>query len=370
VLDVSPLRLQEVELKPFRAAVEAGVASVMIGHLAVPSLDPTPAPVRVPEESAHENPYNTSSAEIQLKGTVPATLSSPIIRGLLREQLGFKGLVVSDAFDMGGLVAHYDAGEAAVRGIEAGEDQIMKSPNLDAAVAAVKEAVRTGRLSEARIDESVRRILDAKRRVGFRVASQEEIFRTLDSKQHRDVATTVATRAVTLLREEAGVLPLRRDSRVVTLIVSDLANPLADVEREMKTRSRSRTFVLDARSKPGDAQPFLDAVRDADTVLLAMAIRARSGAGHLAIPDVALEAIGLIPPDVETIGVSFGSPYLVRDLPQLKTYVCAYGVQPVMQQAVVAALFGEAAITGTLPVTIPGLHRRGEGIQKSLVVSP
>jgi len=99
-------------------------------------------------------------------------------------------------------------------------------------------------------------------------------------------------------------------------------------------------------------------------VLLALAVRARSGAGHMALPQIARDAIAKLPPQVKLAGISFGSPYVLRNLPSLQTYFAAYGIQPVMQQAAVRALFGEAAISGRLPVTIPGMHARGEGIQK------
>lgn len=369
VLDVDRARLDRVELVPFRAAIEAGVGSVMIGHLAVPSLDPTPAPVRTAAESAHENPYATPDEETTRGGTVPATLSSPVIEGLLRRELGFKGLVVSDAFDMGGLVAHYEPGEAAVLGLLAGEDQILKSPDTDRAIEAVADAVRSGRISEARIDESVRRILDAKGRLTFSVGSQEEIFRTLDAQQHRQQADEIATRAITLLREEAGALPLGRGSRVVVLTISDfdeVANPLPDFAREVTKRLAARppVFMLDSRSLPEDAAPVLEAARSADVVLLALAVRARSGAGHMALPQVARDTIAQLPPGVKRIAISFGSPYVIRHLPDLQTYIAAYGVQPVMQQAAARAIFGEARITGKLPVTVPGMHGRGEGIAK------
>src|SRR6266849_1717565 len=154
VLDVSPERHEKVELVPFRAAIAASVGSIMIGHLSIPSIEPTPAPVR--SDQHNENPYGTTAAEIPREGTLPATISPKIIDGLLRNTLGYRGLVVSDAFDMGGLTEHFDPGEAAVRAIEAGEDQILLSPNTDAAIAAVKAAVRSGRISETRIDQSVR----------------------------------------------------------------------------------------------------------------------------------------------------------------------------------------------------------------------
>ncbi|MGH7552916.1 MAG: glycoside hydrolase family 3 N-terminal domain-containing protein, partial [Longimicrobiales bacterium] len=331
-------------------------------HLAVPALDDTPAAVRADAEAAAENPYATPEQEVTQRGSVPATLSSKIIEGLLRKELRFEGLVVSDAFEMGGLVAHYEAGEAAIRGIEAGEDQILKSPNTDAAIAAVREAVRSGRLSEKRIDESVGRILAAKSRLGAGVSSQEEIFRTLDAREHRDAAKEIARRALTLLREESGVLPLRKESRVVVLVVSDspeVSNPLADIEREMIPRLTTppRAFLLDSRSRPEEAQTVAEAAKNADVVILALAIRARSGAGHLAIPEFARGVIGQLP---RTVAIAFGTPYVLRDLPNLKTYIAAYGIQPVLQVAVVEALFGEAPFTGRLPVTIPGLHHRGE----------
>ncbi|HEX7419688.1 MAG TPA: glycoside hydrolase family 3 N-terminal domain-containing protein, partial [Thermoanaerobaculia bacterium] len=369
VLDVTRERLDRIELVPFRAAVDAGVASVMIGHLAVPALDPTPVPVREHVAASEENPYGTLDHETEKNGTEPATLSHAIITDLLRKELHFDGLVITDAMDMGGLVAHYEAGEAAVKAIEAGEDQILKSANTDAAIAAIKAAVRSGRIPESRIDESVRRILAAKAKVAGSGGSQEDIFKILDAEAHRGVAQEIAQRAVTLLREQDGALPLSKTSRVVILSVSDfpeLGNPLADVEKEVAQRLdvKPATFMLDARSRHEEVKTFAVAAQNADVVILALAVRARSGAGHMAVPESARFAMEQIPPNVKTIAISFGSPYVIRDLSQLQTYICAYGIQPVMQRAVVKAVFGEAPVSGKLPVTIPGLFKRGEGIQK------
>jgi beta-glucosidase-like glycosyl hydrolase len=369
VLDVTRERLDQIELIPFRAAIDAGVASVMVGHLAVPALDPTPVAVRAHMDAREDNPYGTEEHEVEKGGTEPATISRPIITDLLRRDLKFDGLVVSDAFDMGGLVAHYDAGEAAVRAIEAGEDQILKSPNTDIAIAAVKAAVQSGRIPESRIDESVRRILAAKDRIGPEVTTQEAIFHILDAEEHRAVAEQIATRAVTLLREESGVLPLKRDAKVVVLTVSDfpeLGNPLKEIEREVAQRlaAKPATFMLDGRSRREEVKPFAVAAQNADVVILALAIRARSGAGHLAVPEAARFAVEQIPANVKTVAIAFGTPYVIRDMPQLQTYFCAYGIQSVMQTAVVKALFGEAPVTGKLPVTIPGMFARGVGVLK------
>src|SRR5256714_670416 len=153
VLDVSRERLESVELVPFRAAIAANVASIMIGHLSVPSIEPTPAPVRADFHT--DNPYGTTAAEVTTSGTLPATISGKIINGLLREKLGYKGLVVSDAFDMGGLTEHFDAGEAAVRAIEAGGEQVLLLPGTDGAVAPGELARGRGRRPPSRKEHSV-----------------------------------------------------------------------------------------------------------------------------------------------------------------------------------------------------------------------
>jgi beta-N-acetylhexosaminidase len=310
----------------------------MMGHLAVPAIDDT---------------------------GVPATVSPLMIDGLLRRELGFQGLVVSDAFDMGGLTEQFSAGEAAVRAIAAGEDQVLVSPDVDAAIAAVRAAVITGHISMARIDDAAGRILDAKRRVGFAVAGDDEIFRVVDSRESRDLASEIARRALTLVREAPGSLPIARDARVVAIVISALveeSNPLPDFDAELRQRlaREPETFLFDARRTDADAA--LAAASRADLVILALAVRTRSGSGTIAIPAAAREAVARIAKP--TIAVSFGSPYLLHEIPFVRTYLCAYGIQPPLQVAAAQALFSEIPIRGTLPVTIGNLARRGDGIEK------
>jgi beta-N-acetylhexosaminidase len=367
-LGVTRERLEHVELVPFRAAVAANIGSVMIAHLAVPALDPSAVPVRA-DRPAGENPYGTRAEEVPQNGTMPATTSKPIITGLLRHDLGFDGLIVSDAMDMGGITEHYDAGEAAIRAIEAGQDQILMSPNIDAAIAAVKAAVVSGRLPQARIDESVRRILAAKVRVNAPVASTEEIFRTVDTAEHRELAANIAKRALTLLREQNGVLPLKQDAKVLILQVSDfpeIAAPLPDLDREVARRLKTRpqTMLIDGRTCAEDVTKIAAAAKNADLVLVALAVRARSGSGQIAVPAAARQLIADLAPAVPVVAVSFGSPYLLREVPAAGTYFCAYGISPIMQVAAAQALFGETPIRGKLPVTIPGLYERGAGITR------
>ena len=364
VLDVSRERLDRVELAPFRAAISAGVASIMAGHLSVPALDPTPAPVR---GGPSQNPYGTSAAEVTQNGTLPATISKRMLEGLLRGEMGFRGLIVTDAFDMGGLTEHFDAGEAAVRAIEAGEDQILMSPDVEAAIAAVKAAVKSGRLSEARIDASVRRILAAKSFVESAVAPPAGIFETVDAKAHRDVAADIARRAMTLVREYPGALPLKKEAKVSLVVVSEFpetVNPLPELAWELRHALASPPTVtlVDARTHEHELPQILAEVEKADVVVVALAVRARSGAGQIAVPDAARKLVAQIRKPV--VAISFGTPYLLREIPSVGTYLCAYGIQPVVQVAAAHAIFGEAPVTGKLPVTIPGFARRGDGIER------
>ncbi|HEY2091761.1 MAG TPA: glycoside hydrolase family 3 N-terminal domain-containing protein [Thermoanaerobaculia bacterium] len=367
ILDVTRERLDRVELVPFRAAIAADVDSVMMGHLAVPALDPTPAPFVSAEQ--RDNRYAADVNEAPHNATLPATISKPMI-DLLRNDLRFHGLVVTDAFDMGGLTEHFDAGEAAVRAIEAGEDVILMPANTDAAMDGVKKAVESGRIPMSRIDASVQRILDAKSRVSFAVADPDVIFDTVDSEESRKIASEIATKAMTLVREESGALPIAKNARVVLVTVSDfpeIANPLAELDRELKKELATPppVFMLDARSVDADAAPIADAAKNADVILLGLAIRARSGAGQIAVPAVAqrmIEKLASLP--AKKIAIAFGTPYLLREVPSISTYICAYGPQPVLQLAAARALFGETKFTGKLPVTIPGFYDRGHGITR------
>lgn len=312
VLDVTRERLEAVELVPFRAAIRAGVASVMMGHLSIPLLDPSVAPVR----GAFENVYGTDASEVTKSGTMPATLSRPVIVDLLRRELGFEGLVITDAMDMGGLAAHFDAGEAAIRAIEAGEDQILYSTDTDAAIAAVIAAIESGRISEARIDESVARILEAKRRI-----------RTHESPLENDerIASEVAERSITLVRDRNELLPLRGRVAVVPFGEDPLDDALRPLDQGI-------------------------AIEEADAIVLLLGVRPRSGAGHLNVPDEAKQIAARF--GDRTIALALGSPYIIRELPSVSTFVCAWGVQPLLQRAAVRALRGEIPMRGTLPVTV------------------
>ncbi|MEO8586145.1 MAG: glycoside hydrolase family 3 N-terminal domain-containing protein [Acidobacteriota bacterium] len=362
-------RLESVELVPFRAGIEAGAESVMIAHVSVPALDDTPAPVLA---SPVKSPDAIGETLEVVTGAVPATVSVPVVTGLLRKELGFKGLVVTDSMRMGAITSHYEAGEAAIRAILAGADQILISNDTDAAIGAVLAAVKAGRITEKRIDESVKRILDLKQRLNLYdkgVPFVGKIATIVDTPAVQALEAEIARRSLTLVREEQGALPLQKGAKLLSLVVADEASlngPTGPLAADLKARVPSvKTLRLDPRSTPEETRAAVEAAKNSDAVLVSLFVRTRSGQGKISVPEAGRSALGQILALGKTVvTVSFGSPYLLRDFPDLPTYLCAWGGQDASQTATVQALFGETAIGGKLPITIPGLAKRGDGIAK------
>ena len=371
---VDRARLESVELLPFRAGIKAGAESVMVAHVSVPALDSTPAPVLA---NPVKSPDVAGSEKVEiLAGAEPASVSAPIITGVLRKELGFTGLIVTDSMRMGAVTSHYEAGEAAIRTILAGTDQVLMSNDTDAAIKAVMAAVKSGRITEARIDESVKRILDAKKRLNLYdkgVPFVGKIAKVVGTRPHEELEAEIARRSMTLVREKPGALPFRKDARLLSLVVADeptLNGPAGALDKEIRAHvPGAKSLRLDTRSTLEEARAAAEAAKDADAVLLSLFVRARSGQGRFVIPDAAKSLIpALLASGKPVVAVAFGSPYLLRDFPDLPTYLCAWGSQDVVQIAAVRALFGEAAIEGHLPITIPGLAKRGDGIAKPVAL--
>ncbi len=385
VLPADRARLERVELPPFRAGIAAGARSVMTAHLAVPAIDATPVtplarpaaneifdPVLAPAAPRPAGAASTSAASPAL-ATLPATLSPKITDGLLRGEMKFAGLVVTDSMSMGAVATYFDAGEAAVRAVEAGADVVLHSPDNRAAATALLAAVRSGRLPEARMDASVRRILEEKERLGLFESPAPplaSIFALAGTREQRDVEAEAARRGLTLVREEAGILPLRREAKVAHVSVLDEDTfPGLDATATAELKKRLATPPVVARVPPASCDADVDraasAAAQADVVVLSIFVRARSGKGKIALPEAGRRAIEkVLASGRPVVAISFGSPYVVREFPSMKSYLAAWGVQEVSQVAAVRALFGEAAVGGKLPVAIPGVAERGTGIAR------
>ena len=372
-IDVSRERLNAIELVPFRAAVLAGVGSVMTGHIAIPQLDSsavTPLPRHVKLK-----PLDTDEdGEVVVEnGTMPTTLS-PVMNAMLRRDLNFDGLIVTDAMSMSGLTLYFTQEEASVRALEAGADLLLKPADVDAAFRGVREAVSKGRLKEQRIDESARRILAAKFDLGLvrqRVTPLDSIDRNVAGKESVELAREIAEHAITLVRNDDKLLPLtlKSDARIFNLAITNgddrlwVANNF--VAAMTQAGRKLETVVLDERSTDAEVRKALEKAKKADFVIASLYGRVRTGqARSVGLPEPGEKALAsLIGSRKPLVGVSFGNPYLLQSFPKLRTYVVAYGDMPSLQQATARALLGQIDVTGKLPISLPGLYPRGTGIQ-------
>ena len=373
-IDVSRERLNAIELVPFRAAVQSGVGSVMTGHIGMPQVDPT-AVMPLPRD-VNLKPIDTDEGgEVVVEqGTMPTSLS-PVMNGILRRDLGFAGLIVTDAMSMSGLTLYFTQEEASVRALEAGADLLLKPADPDAAFRGVREAVKKGRLKEQRLDESVRRVLAAKYDLGLvkqRTTPLDAIDRNVAGKESLEFAREVAEHAITLVRNDDNLIPLRSlkpEARILNLAITNgddrlwIAN--AFVGRISGLGHRVETLVLDDRSSDADVQKALERAKGADVIIASLYGRVRTGqARSVGLPDPGAKALAtLITNKAPVVGISFGNPYLLQSFPELRTYIVAYGDMPSLQQAAARALLGEIDITGKLPISLPGLFPRGTGIQ-------
>jgi beta-glucosidase-like glycosyl hydrolase/CubicO group peptidase (beta-lactamase class C family) len=339
-------RLEKLELVPFRAAIAAGADSVMTGHLSIPALEPD--------------------------ANTPATLSSNILTGLLRKELGYQGLIVTDAMDMGGITVRYAPGEAAVRAFVAGADARLMPPVPDAAIDALRDAVKSGRISRERLDASVRRILQAKARIGLykeRLVDVNALNKHFGKVEWQREAQEISDRGVTLLRDTAHRLPLDGTKPTRALLVALYADPEPypgeDLERELRSRVDSVTTLrADTRFVKADNLK-LPSPDTYDLAILAFFVRVSDRKGNVDIPaEQAAVAEKVYRNGKPVVTIGFGSPYLVEHFPQAETWLAAFGISDVAQISAARALFGQIAVRGKLPVTVPGVEMKaGFGIE-------
>ena len=341
-------RLEKVELYPFQQAIAAGVRAVMTAHLAVPALDPTPG--------------------------LPATLSAPILTGVLRQKMGFKGLVVTDALEMGGVTNAFSSEEAALRAVLAGVDMLLLPPEPDRVISFLAAAVRDGRIPAARIDASVRRILEMKASLGLdrrRYVDIDALRTRVAPKAYLELASRTFERSATLVRNEANVLPLAAapEKLAVLALSSDLGDYFAGQPFVEAMRSKfpgARAFYADGDTGEDKLDEALAAASSAETVVVGVYSRLvdRKGSVGLEPRHVDLiEKLAALPDGPKVVVVSFGSPYLLRHFPDVDAYLCLYKDTPEAQTVAARALSGELDVTGKLPVSIPDLYPIGHGLE-------
>jgi len=351
-------RLDEVELVPFRAGLDAGAAAVMIAHIEMPALDPSP-------------------------GT-PATLSAPIVTDLLRGELAFDGLVYTDSMGMQAIADMFDPGEAAVRAVLAGNDVVLHSPDDRAAFAGIKAAVEQGRITAERIARSAERILRAKARLGLhriRQVNLESVAANVGGRAHRAVAEEASRRGLTLIKDERGQVPLRlaRDARVLYLSVLDypagwgIASPSRTFAPELRERWPNVTAVeLSDRTSRDELELVRANARGYDAIVSSIFVRTAAYSGRMDLaPAVARLLEDLVPITADTgapyLTVFFGNPYVATFLPGLPAMLLTFDYYDLAERSAVAAIAGESAIEGRLPISLPGLADAGHGLKRDVV---
>ena len=331
-------RLEEVELQPFRRAIDAGLDAIMTAHIALPRIAEQP--------------------------DVPATLSHRILQGTLRDRLGFEGVVITDGLEMQGIVKRYGSGRAAVLAVLAGADMPMilwTQQMKEEVYGALLEAVRAGVISEERLDRSVRRILTVKARRGLFNRHLEPIDSVLARRNrnpiHDQVAQRIAREAVTLVRNRGEVLPLRSARYRKVVVVAPPGAFGRDLAREPNVELITVPFVPSRERRRADVGAIVRAAHDADVLVLAVINRY-----HVAISALALEQL----PHVPTALISFASPYYLQSLPDVDAYVCTYSYLDVAQTAATNAVLGKAKMQGRLPISIPGFYAYGHRVDDRL----
>jgi len=387
-VNVDRAHLDSIELPPFRHAIEAGVDSVMVAHVTVPALDSDPNHV--------------------------ATISAAVVSDLLEKQLGFKGLIVTDALDMAGLTHLFQTniGRAAVEAFKAGNDLLLIPADLGASYSAMLDAARSGEISRERLDHSVLKILKAKASLGLqnaRLVDVKAISRLVGKPEHLAFGQQVADAAVTLVRDNGKILPLKRGgtvqsglpymtveethNRVVAVLFSD--DVRTDSGRAFGRELRAhvpdaRLLYVDPRIAAGMSGDVLKAADEAQSVVAAVYVVPTAGkvasspaAGAPGSPPQAAmknsvslsDATGELLQQLldraaeKTVVVAVGNPYLASDFPAIQNYMCAFSNANVSEVSAIKALFGEIAIRGHLPVTVPHVAQRGAGIERPLQVA-
>jgi len=367
-------RLDSVELPPFEKAIAAGTDAIMVAHVTVPGLESDPNRV--------------------------ATTSPTIVTGLLKDQLGFKGIVITDALDMAGLTRLYadNIGRAAVDAFKAGNDLLLIPADLDASYRAMLQAVRTGEIPVTRLNASVLKLLQAKAALGLeknRLVDIKAVANAVGKPENIAFGQQVADRAITLVRDNGKLLPLKSNGTakpglpyqssvpvrtgLVVVIMSDDVRTEAGRVLERQIRSRvpdANVIYVDPRIANAVAPDVLKAVDEAQDVVAAVYVVPTPGKVPESASAQANAAINLSEDSGDllhrilyhgpekTIVLAMGSPYVAQDIPNVQNYLCAFSNTSVSEVAAVKGLFGEISIRGRLPVAIPNIAARGAGLER------
>jgi beta-glucosidase-like glycosyl hydrolase/CubicO group peptidase (beta-lactamase class C family) len=352
VVEADRARLDQVELVPFVRAIEEGVDAIMTAHVQVPGVLGVGAP--------------------------PATLSPEFLTGLLREDLAFTGILFTDALTMRAITDMYGGGEAAVRAVEAGADVILSPASVRESIAAMGAALASGRLTRARLEESVRRLLELKARLGLhrqRFVSLDRVGEIVGAGAHLAFADSAASRSITLVRDEEGLVPLSPVAAGTTAHLVYAPSSMLWAGRAFSPGLLGRIpdvveVRLDERSDSAAFAAAQNALGSAARVVVSAYVPPAAGSRPEALSERLRDLIEASAATRPTVLISFGSPYLLAAVPDVRTYLIAWGDREVSQRAALAALLGEQPIHGRLPIPLPPFHAIGDGLDREAVAAP
>jgi beta-N-acetylhexosaminidase len=340
-------RLDTVELVPFRAAISAGVKVVMSAHIALPGID---------------------------QGAIrPGTVAPNILTGVLRDSLGFRGLVVTDALNMAGVAAAYGA-RAAVLAFQAGADLLLQPADPVATIDAMAAAIDQGEISTERLDLSLRKVLEAKRALGLftrRTVPLDSVPAVVGSSRFLAEALDLAARSIVLVKDVGGVVHGLKTGRPEVALVCYAEEDNRTVGGALAAGLRARGFPVSAfRLWPSSGTASYDsalyALDRSKVAIFVTADRPTAWRGALGLPETLMGVISASTRLRPTILVSLGNPYLISRLPEVGSYLIGWRSNPIIEQAVARALAGTVPISGHLPITIPPNYPRGWGLQRRL----
>ena len=347
VVTVSRSRLDTVELVPFRAAVNGGVGAIMSFHGAMPALD---------------------------SSNVPGTLSPKVLTGLLRGEMGFRGIIISDAMDMRGVLDQFGASEAVKRAISAGIDVLIQPLDVTQTIDAVVAGVSEGRYTEARLDSSVRRVLETKRRLGLaqnKLVDLAALRFLVGDSSNAQIARRVAEKSITLVKDSLRQVPLGSDTalRVLSITLARRADLPAGNAFNAELRTglpKLRTEFVATEDAALNYPRLITAADSADVTIVSSYVGQSWDAITASAPQAFTNFVQtLVQRGRKPIVVAFGNPYLLQQVPWVSAYLVAWGGFPVSQTAAARALVGTSAISGHLPISMPPYVSRGRGEERA-----
>lgn len=335
IINVDRNSLLQNEFVPFIESIKAGVQAIMIGHLNVPAIEPD---------------------------NIPSSLSPRVINGLLRNELSFDGLVITDALNMNAITNYYTDEDAALLAVKAGADILLMPPDEFAAIDAVYRAVMSGEIKLERINESVRRILAAKKWLNLNKYSQTEIDEAkivLNDKEHLNLSKLIAEQSITLVKDQDSLIPIQKNKfkKTVCIAITDgtgsssilnFQNKIGDEIKNLKN------IFVNRKTKKTEIKKALETIEGSDLVIIASFIKVKSGSDVPVVSTANSELIkNILKKKKPTVFVSLDSPYMLSFFNKTETYICSFGNTPSSQEALINALFGKSDISGKLPISLP-----------------